>query len=336
MAAAVVVTSPAGAVTPESPIWLQANESIVTDTQSFIDWQPAPADAAGAARVSINTFQAVKAFLPRCRLSRNAADIAAATPVNVLVVRFEDAFWSRILTELKASGAFAVALSELGSLHDAISSVAITNPANLEVVAAEWRAAQAFVIPGGGGAAAVAARAALAQVRFLSLLSVVRLENAAAICPFAPICTIVGILGPCLTQPARQSEISSVRLIADVFRSLQPAAPPPSDGALAMRAATFLPSQRLPFPFQAVGVGEAELRMEFEDGVEYNRSADGRRLVEEKRVLLLGSTARGYAAPLPLAPMPCTAHTSSAEPSRSAPTSGPHEPPTEARLHRWR
>ena len=111
MAAAVVVTSPAGAVTPESPIWLQANESIVTDTQSFIDWQPAPADAAGAARVSINTFQAVKAFLPRCRLSRNAADIAAATPVNVLVVRFEDAFWSRILTELKASGAFAVALS---------------------------------------------------------------------------------------------------------------------------------------------------------------------------------------------------------------------------------
>ena len=47
MAAAVIVTSPAGPPTPECPIWLQANEAIVTYTQQFIDWQAAPADAAG-------------------------------------------------------------------------------------------------------------------------------------------------------------------------------------------------------------------------------------------------------------------------------------------------
>ena len=103
MAAAVVVTSPAGAPTPECPIWLQANEAIVTATQQFIDWQPAPADPAGAARVSIDTFQAVKAFTSRCRVSRNPPDIAAAVLISVLEIRFEDAFWSRLLTEQAAS-----------------------------------------------------------------------------------------------------------------------------------------------------------------------------------------------------------------------------------------
>ena len=106
-AAAVVVTSPGGAPSPECPIWLQANEAIVVATQQFIDWQPAPADAAGAARVSLDTFQAVKAFASRCRVGSNPPDIAAARAVNLLQVRFADAFWSRILTELKASGVFA-------------------------------------------------------------------------------------------------------------------------------------------------------------------------------------------------------------------------------------
>ena len=36
MAAAVVVTSPAGAPTPECPIWLQANEAIVAATQHVL------------------------------------------------------------------------------------------------------------------------------------------------------------------------------------------------------------------------------------------------------------------------------------------------------------
>ena len=294
MAAAVVVTSPGGAPTPECDIWLQANEAIVTATQQFIDWQPAPPDPAGAARVGLDTFKAIKAFAARCSISRNPVDLAAAAPRNVLVIRFEDAFWSRILTELKASGVFANTITELGGLLDAIEAATIVNPNNLEIVAADWRAAQAFAAgPGGNGAPAVAARAALAQVRFFSLLPVTRLEDPAATCPFLPVCTMVGILGPCLTQLARQSEVSSVRLVADGFRALQPAAPPPSDGALAMRAAAFIPNQRLPFPLQAIGVGELELREEYEDGVEYNKSADGRRLIEEKRVLLLGSTARG-------------------------------------------
>ena len=144
MAAAVIVTSPAGPPTPECPIWLQANEAIVAYTQQFIDWQAAPADAAGAARVSIDTFQAIKAFAPRCMISRNGPDMLAAHGVNVLEIRFTDAFWSRLLTELKASNVFANRISDVGSLHDAIQGATILNPANLEVTAADWRPAEPY------------------------------------------------------------------------------------------------------------------------------------------------------------------------------------------------
>ena len=298
MAAAVVVTSPGGATTPECPIFLQANEAIVAATQQFIDWRPAPADAAGAARVSLNTFQAVKAFAPRCIVSRNTgADINAAITTNLLEVRFTDAFWSRVLTELKASGVFADRITTVGGLHDAIQAATLVNPANLEIVAADWRPAQAFANgPNGGGANAIA-RAALAQVRFYSLLSVSRLEwEHGAVLPFIQVSTVVGILGACLTQAARQSETSSVRLIADSLRATYGnVVPLPSDGALAVYATKLLPNMRMPFPLHAIGVGETELREEYEDGLVYNTSADGRRTIEEKRVLLLGSTARGYA-----------------------------------------
>ena len=144
MAAAVIVTSPAGPPTPECPIWLQANEAIVAYTQQFIDWQAAPADAAGAARVSIDTFQAIKAFAPRCMISRNGPDMLAAHGVNILEIRFTDAFWSRLLTELKASNVFANRISDVGSLHDAIQGATMLNPANLEITAADWRAPPLF------------------------------------------------------------------------------------------------------------------------------------------------------------------------------------------------
>ena len=186
MAAAVIVTSPAGPPTPECPIWLQANEAIVAYTQQFIDWQAAPADAAGAARVSIDTFQAIKAFAPRCMISRNGPDMLAAHGVNILEIRFTDAFWSRLLTELKASNVFANRISDVGSLHDAIQGATILNPANLEVMAADWRPAEPYAPgPAGGGANALA-RAALLRVRFFSLLDITRFDyGPGAVLPFS-------------------------------------------------------------------------------------------------------------------------------------------------------
>ena len=79
----------------------------MTSTLVFLDWQPAAAAPGGAAQVQLATFQAVKAFLPRCNVSRIPADLAAAGAVNVLCVRLTDACWSRILTELDAAQIFS-------------------------------------------------------------------------------------------------------------------------------------------------------------------------------------------------------------------------------------
>ena len=81
----VVVDSPAGAPTSGCPIFLAANSEAVSSTPG-LDWQPAPAGPGGAARVQLMTFQAVKAFLPRCKISRIPADLAAANAVNALTV----------------------------------------------------------------------------------------------------------------------------------------------------------------------------------------------------------------------------------------------------------
>ena len=90
----VIVDYPAGAPTSGSPIFLAANSEVVSSTPC-LDWQPAPAGLGGAARVQLMTFQAVKAFLPRCKISRIAADLAAANAVNAMTVRLTDAGWSR-------------------------------------------------------------------------------------------------------------------------------------------------------------------------------------------------------------------------------------------------
>ena len=102
----VVVDSPAGAPTSGCPIFLSANSGVVSSTPG-LDWQPAPAGPGGAARVQLMTFQAIKAFLPRCRISRIPADLAAASSINALTVRLTDVCWSRILTELNSAQVFA-------------------------------------------------------------------------------------------------------------------------------------------------------------------------------------------------------------------------------------
>ena len=92
----------------------------MTSTLLFLDWQPAAAAPGGAAQVQLATFQAVKAFLPRCNVSRIPADLAAAGAVNVLCVRLTDACWSRILTELDAAQIFSRNRSTVEELHAAI------------------------------------------------------------------------------------------------------------------------------------------------------------------------------------------------------------------------
>ena len=116
--------------------------------------------------------------------------------------------------------------------------------------------------------------------------------------PLEHLCTAVGMLGGCLTQAARASEISAVQLAAASIRAaLLPSVT--TDGAMAGRMRDLFSTRRLPLEFLAHGVDAEELRGEFEDGLEYSRSADGRRLVEEKRILLLGTRSASALSPLP-------------------------------------
>ena len=91
MAAAVVVTSPVGPPTPECPIYLQANEAIVTWTQQFIDWQAAPADAAGLiggdgllGSGGVGQADSLKPAESLMHLPRPSAPASRATSINLL------------------------------------------------------------------------------------------------------------------------------------------------------------------------------------------------------------------------------------------------------------
>ena len=288
----VMVSSPAGAPTSDCPIFLAANSGVVTATPC-LDWQPAPAGPGGAARVQLKTFQAVKAFLPRCKISRIAADLAAADAVDMLTVRLTDAGWSRILTELSSAQVFSKTADSVDELHSLLKEANIPTPANLDLVAGDWRNAEAFALPGGASAAAIAARALLTPIRFLSLISAPSVEDPASPLPLGLLSAIVGALGPCLTQAVRRVETSTVQLTASTLR-VHLAATAPTDGLLAVKVAPFFKSKLLPFQLRGFGVHESSLREEFEDGIEYKRSDQGKRAIEEKRIHLL---AAGCAAP---------------------------------------
>ena len=292
----VVVDSPAGAPTFDCPIFLTANSVVVLSTPG-LDWQPAPAGPGGAARVQLMTFQAVKAFLPRCKISRIPADLAAANAVNVLTVRLTDACWSRILTELNSAQVFARTANSVNELHDFLKEANIPTPANLDLVAGDWRNAEAFTLPGGGGAAAAAARQLLAPIRFLSLLVVPTVEDPAAPLPLGLLGAIVGSLGPSLTQASRRAETSTVQLTAATLR-IHLASTAPTDGLLAVKVAPFFRAKQLPFQLRGLGVSETELREELEDGIEYKRSDQGKLAVEEKRIHLLAIGCAGPSLPI--------------------------------------
>ncbi len=157
-AAPIVVSVPLAPATPDTPVILLAADPLVAGT-AFLRWQPAPAGAAGEARVQLSTFQMVRAFASRCSVSRVPGDLAAARTISILTLRFAETFWSRILTELVGSGLLARPLGTSRELLERISSLAIANPGELLVIAADLSAAEAFAIP---GRAAAAAQAALA------------------------------------------------------------------------------------------------------------------------------------------------------------------------------
>jgi hypothetical protein len=95
------------------------------------------------------------------------------------------------------------------------------------------------------------------------------------------------MLGSCLTTDSRVSETSSVQFVAQKLRH-HLGGPTTTDGALALSLRDAFATLRLPVEFGSRRWIEEELRNELADSIQYRSCVEGRTLVEEKRVFLLG------------------------------------------------
>ena len=305
-AAPIAVWAPLVPASPESPIMLLANEPLVAAT-AFLRWEPAPAAGGGPARVQLALFQMVRSFGARLFITRtNPADLAAARIINLLTLRFQAAFWSRVLTELVTSGLVTTGMSDSADLRRNLLSLTLVNPGALAVSAADWSAAPPFAIPaGGGGAGAAAARARMASIRFFSLVDILSLDDSGADAPWELLALIVGALGACHTQAARQAETAQVQIVGQMFVANNHTFAA-ADAGLAARVKPFFAELTADFPLDlmAPGVTEVELCEELQDRIQFNLSEHGRSIVEAKRLHLLQAGPKCVPAHRPAARCP--------------------------------
>ena len=275
------------APTPDGPISLCTNDVIAVPTPC-LEVQPAPVSPGGATRVLPSTHQTVKAFLPRNKISRTPADLAATSAAHLLTTRLTDAGGSHIPTELRSAQTFTIIANTLDQLHNNPKHAPLNNPANLDLLAGDWCASEALAIPGGAGTAAIAAQTSLRPIRFLTLLSVATAEEASAPFPLSLLGATVGPLGPCLAQAAQRAEAATVQPAPASPRPHLTAAAP-TDCPWAVETIPLPKSEVLPSQPHSWGVTGAEQREEREDDIEYGRSDRGELAVEEKRIYPLGT-----------------------------------------------
>ena len=209
MAAPTAVFFPAGPVTRHAFIELPAADVVVTATP-FLAWEPAAAVAGAPPRMGIRLALAIRAFISRCKSSPLPADVAAAQAASPYRWRFTVAFWIRLFDELKASGVFGAPHASLRSLDDKLKTMTPVNPAQLEIVAADWLLTPDFVVPAGAGAAAAARRAVMAPMRYLHLVSAYSLEAAGPV-PYLRVAELAGYLRGCATVAAREDDKPALR-----------------------------------------------------------------------------------------------------------------------------
>ena len=294
MAAPVAVALPAGPLDSSLPILVDANEPLVAATP-FIPWAPVPAAAGAGAQVSMTFAQACRCFISRCSVGPLPADITAARAATAFRLRFSGAFWSRVLTELRDSGLFAVLIPSLRLLDEKRRSLDIGNPVNLLVVAADWLLTADFTLPTGAGAASVARRAVMTPMRFINLVNAVTLQQGQPE-PFQRLADLVCYLGSCGTSPAREDESGLPRAAAACLREAGGSAAM-ADGVRARAVPTLLDRIRLPTALRSMSLNEDDLGMELVDGIAFRSSAASKDNIIEQRIQCLGD--RSVVPPLP-------------------------------------
>lgn len=188
------------------------------------------------------------------------------------------------------------------TLEGCIKDLGVINVAELQLHATDFGAAgESFDTPavsargrGAGRVAGVAAIPGPASMRYLSLVSVLDLEDAGAAQPLHLLTQVVGMLGPCLTRVARADERGTTAIVCNMLRTqLVSAGLGTEDGALVDAVPEFARNLGLPALFALAKAGLDDLRLEAKGMITYHKSDDGRRGVERSR---LYSARDGYLA----------------------------------------
>lgn len=272
------VIIPAGPPTPDSRIFVNGNDDVVTKLP-FLEWRPEAA-AGGLPRMSMTRHEALWSFAIKCNLGKTPADLAALPPINMLTLNLTAGAWSRLLTAIRDGGMAALTFTVLEELHAYIKeSVPIC-----VIGAVDWAAAPPFAV---GGNAAV--RAAATRIRYLGLANIRTLEYSAGTlatsAPWYSICKLAGALGGVGTQAARVAETALVQTVAENIR--QHAVGGATDAALAANLRSNVERSMLPKILRAHGTTPEEVSSEMVDGFTYKLSEADRKSVEQQRVDLI-------------------------------------------------
>ena len=196
------------------------------------------------------------------------------------------------------SGAFVNVHRDLQTWENCARELVPSTPANLELVAADWRNAPAPTGPRGAGAAAAAAHAAQLAIHFLRLASPIFFEDSSTQ-PLLNFCILVGACGACLNPTGRHDPMGSIQLLAAQLRSQLGVDPASADAVLTDRLRLTLHSTRLPTAWRSLAASEEAMRHEVLDGIEYARSSEGRAAVELRRIRLLDNGCVAASPPSP-------------------------------------
>lgn len=148
-----------GPITPDLPVFLDANEPLVLATV-FLPWHSHPAAGAVPARMSLPTWLMLRLWIRRCSLSSLPADLAVLSSIDIFELGLSAVAWSRILTELVTSDLLNASFTDASTLDAALEALSITNPAALVILAADLQRGEPFDTPGAPGRPAVPDRRA--------------------------------------------------------------------------------------------------------------------------------------------------------------------------------
>lgn len=303
---------------PSLPVKVPAAHPVIALTP-FLDWASSP-NIGNVPHKQMLHFQMIRAF--GRRLKKVPPVLGPVPPVSVgsFMLAFNSAAWTRYLQELIDSGLAQSKPSDMTSLDKAIDSLVLTNPENMKIDVTDWQlgeassaaaavAAQPAVRAGGGRRAqaavpAILGRAALnPRLEFMSedFLPITNLEIPEDPSPWAAISFLVGALGPCLTQAARNAPGSAARMTATAlangltqFYSTVSSDPDSLAGELPDYLRTVMLA--LPAPFRSHGNSMSELRADLRDSIIYLQGREERARVETMRIFLI---APRYALPPP-------------------------------------